>query len=390
MFVPRVLSVKLQQAAQQFPVLFLTGPRQSGKTTLLKQTFPDYRYVNLEDPEMRAWALEQPKDFLQVNSWPVIIDEAQYAPELFSYIQLITDNHQKAGMFLLSGSQNFLLMEKITQSLAGRSAILNLFPLSYTELAGAGIDDETNIMILKGFFPRIYQSIDEVSLFYKSYINTYVERDVRQLANIGNLNDFVRFIKLCAGRTGQLLNLSSLATEAGIAYNTCKSWLSWLSAGFVLQLVQPHYKNFNKKIVKAPKIYFNDTGLLCNLLGINSTETLALHPLRGSIFENLIYIELIKQRMNSAKDSNIWFWRDNHGTEIDFILEEALTLTAIDVKPGMNFHDAYLKNLLLFKKYNPDVGKLFLVYDGQLSREKNDISIINWKRFMAMLYEQVV
>ena len=379
MYLQRQISKKVKEASEQFPVVFLTGPRQSGKTTLLKNIFPEYKYTNLEDPEIRQWATEQPRDFLDNNSWPVIIDEAQYAPELFSYIQGIVDEKQRQGMYLLSGSQNFLLMEKITQSLAGRSAILTLLPLSFRELEPLDTNKETNRMIINGFFPRIYQSIKDVSLFYKSYLNTYVERDVRQLANIGNRNDFIRFTQLCAGRSGQLLNISSLATEAGIAYNTCKTWLSYLSTGYIIQLLQPYYKNFNKKIVKSPKLYFTDTGLLCHLLGIHSKQHLALHPLRGAIFENLIFNELLKNNLNHGNSYNIWYWRDNHGTEIDFLLERATEMTAIEVKSATNFHDEYLKNLLKFRKYNPDVKEMYLVYDGQVERKKNSIPIMNWK-----------
>ncbi len=380
MYINRDISDTLKDATKQFPVVFLTGPRQSGKTTLLKKLFSSYRYTNLEDPEIRQWAIEQPRDFLEHNQWPLIIDEAQYAPSLFSYIQAITDQHQKTGMYLLSGSQNFFLMEKITQSLAGRSAVLSLLPLSYKELSGVNIDDNTNNFILKGFFPRIYQSITDATLFYKSYVNTYVERDVRQLANIGNINDFTRFVQLCAGRCGQLLNISSLATEAGIAYNTCKNWLSYLSTGYIIQLLQPFYKNFNKKIVKAPKIYFTDTGLLCYLLGINSTETLVLHPLRGAIFENLIYNELFKNNANNNYSSKIWFWRDNHGTEIDFLLESGTDMSALEVKSAKNIHSEYLNNLRKFNKYNPDIKEMYLVYDGDIDRRKDEINVINWKK----------
>ncbi len=379
MFIKRDISKKLKEAAAQFPVVFLTGPRQSGKTTLLKKIFPAYRYTNLEDPEIRQWANEQPRDFLDNNPWPLIIDEAQYAPELFSYIQGIVDDQQKQGMYLLSGSQNFLLMEKITQSLAGRSAVLSLLPLSFQELSTLDVDKETNRIIINGFFPRIYQSIKDVSLFYKSYLNTYVERDVRQLANIGNTNDFIRFTQLCAGRSGQLLNVSSLATDAGIAYNTCKTWLSYLSTGYIIHLLQPYHKNFNKKITKAPKIYFTDPGLLCHLLGIHQEKHIALHPLRGAIFETLVFNELLKNKVNRGNEWKIWYWRDNHGTEIDFLLERATELRAIEAKSATNFHDDYFKNLIKFNKYNPDVNEMYLVYDGPLERKKNNIQIVNWK-----------
>lgn len=357
----------------------LTGPRQSGKTTLLKNELPDFRYVNLEDPELRLWALEQPRDFLQSHPWPLIIDEAQYAPSLFSYLQLIIDQHNRPGMFILSGSQNFLVMQKVAQSLAGRSAILSLLPFSHEEIATVSELPDTNSLIIKGFYPRLYQQVQDSSLFYKSYINTYVERDIRQLVNLRNLNDFIRFMKLCAGRCGQLLNISSLATEAGIAMNTCKSWLSYLSAGYVIQLIQPHFKNFNKKIVKTPKVFFTDTGLLCHLLGIDTTETLAIHALRGVVFENLVFVELLKRSIHNGKEPGIWFWRDNHGTEIDFLLDESARIITIEVKSGMNFHENYLDNLVRYRKYNPDVAGMILVYDGTAERTVSGVSKVNWK-----------
>ncbi len=385
MYFERQLAKSIKRAMKQFPVGFLTGPRQSGKTTLLKHEFPHYSYVNLEDPELRLWATEQPKDFLHNHPWPLIIDEAQYAPVLFSYIQLIVDEHNKSGMFLLSGSQNFLLMEKITQSLAGRSAIMSLLPFSFNEFSETDTSQDTNSIILKGFFPRLFHAVDDVGLFYKSYINTYIERDIRQLANIGNLNDFIRFMKLCAGRSGQLLNMSSLATEAGIAHNTCKSWLSYLTTGYIVSFVQPHHRNFNKRIVKTPKLFFTDTGLLCYLLGINSKETLALHPLRGAVFENLIYTELLKYKTNHGHKEDIWFWRDNHGTEIDFLLGESTMLIAIEVKSGMNIQKYYFNNLKQYRKYNPELNDMYLIYDGEIERKKGDVNIINWRNISGLL-----
>ena len=384
MYIERNISGILKQAVGQFPVVFLTGPRQSGKTTLLRHIFPEYKYVNLEDPELRQWAISQPRDFLKSNPWPLIIDEAQYAPDLFSYIQVNTDSGNRAGMYLLSGSQNFLLMEKISQSLAGRSAVLTLLPFSYRELDKRNVGENTNEIILKGFYPRLFDTVKNVSLFYKSYLNTYVERDVRQLANIGSMNDFIRFMRLCAGRCGQLLNISSLATESGVAYNTCKAWLSYLSTGYIIQLLRPYYRNFNKKIVKSPKLYFTDTGLLAHLLGINSANTLTVHPLRGAIFENLIYCEILKSNMNTGDKYSIWFWRDNHGTEVDYLLEDETKLTAVEVKSGSNFHDEYLGNLRKFRNYNPEVKSFYLIYNGEIGREEDGIVIKNWKEWSLL------
>jgi predicted AAA+ superfamily ATPase len=381
MFIERDISFSLKKAASQFPVVFLTGPRQSGKTSLLRHDFPDYQYANLEDPELRSWAIEQPKDFLLHHSSPLIIDEAQYAPNLFSYIQILIDENQKPGMFLLSGSQNFLLMERISQSLAGRSAILSLYPLSYNEISHIQAESKTNQIILDGFYPRLFQTVKDSSLFYKSYVSTYVERDIRQLSNIGQLNDFIRFMKLCAGRSGQLLNLSSLATETGIAYNTCKAWLSILITGYIIQLVQPYHKNFSKKIVKTPKLYFTDPGLLCYLLGINTVDTLAIHPLRGQIFETMIFDELLKSVSNFGLQENISFWKDNHGTEIDFLIGESSNAKAIEVKSGMNFQPDYLKNLKKYRSYNPEINDMSLIYDGTIERMIDAIHLRNWRDF---------
>ena len=384
MWINRSLEVTLSKAAEQFPVVFLTGPRQSGKTSLLKRQFSHYRYVNLEDPDIRQWAIEQPRDFLKQNPWPVILDEVQYAPGLFSYIQLIVDQEQSPGMFILTGSQNFMMMEPISQSLAGRTAILSFLPFSHAELGQYAERISTDDLILQGFYPRIYGGITEISLFYKSYINTYVERDVRQLANIGNSIDFIRFIRLCAGRTGQLLNMSSLATEAGIAHTTCKNWLSFLTTSYIVNLVQPFHKNFNKKIVKTPKIFFLDTGLLCSLLGIHSRDILAWHPLRGAIFENLIYTEFLKAMTHRGLDPGIWFWRDNHGTEVDFVLGEYAQV-AVEVKSGQNYHDEYLRNLHLFSKYNPNLKERYLVYDGSIERKIGKVELVNWMNIQRLI-----
>jgi uncharacterized protein len=380
MYIPRLITPLLHRALAQFPVVMLTGPRQSGKTTLLKETIPNFRYVNLEDPELRRWATEQPKDFLHNNPFPLIIDEAQYAPELFSYIQLIADEHQSPGLFVLSGSQHFTLMERITQSLAGRCAILTLWPFSFAELPQSFSNLSTNQLIYKGFFPRLYRQVTEPSLFYPSYTTTYIEKDVRQLANIGNLRDFNRFMKLCAGRSGQLLNISSLATETGIAYNTCKSWLSYLETGNIIRLVPQFHQSFNKKVVKTPKLMFTDTGLLCNLLGINDEQTLAIHPFRGEIFENLVYMELVKGLTNTGKLAELSFWRDNHRTEVDFVIEKSPAIMALEAKSGMNIQSSWIDGLKRFSTYNPGQTNAVLLYDGDVERELEQVKVLNWRK----------
>ncbi|MBE0647619.1 MAG: ATP-binding protein [Bacteroidales bacterium] len=386
MYIPRQITPVLHRTIDQFPVTMITGPRQSGKTTLLKETLTGFRYVNLEDPDFRTWAVEQPKDFLHNNPPPIIIDEAQHAPDLFSYIQLLTDEKQDPGMFVLSGSQNFSIMEKITQSLAGRCAILTLFPFAFNELPDSFRESKTNVLIHKGFFPRLYQTVYDIPLFYQSYITTYIEKDVRQLANIGNLQDFTRFMKLCAGRAGQLLNIASLATEVGIAYNTCKSWLSYLVTGNIIRLVSQYHKSFNKKVVKTPKLMFTDTGLLCNLLGITNEQTLSIHPFRGEIFENHVYMELVKQLTNRGMLPDLAFWRDNHKTEVDFILDQSPSLIAIEVKSGMNVQPSYVNNLKRFSSYNQGITIPYLIYDGDLERVTDNIKVLNWRNSGEVLH----
>ena len=380
-FINRQITATLKSVAKQFPVIFLTGPRQSGKTTLLKKIFSKYNYQSLEDPDSRLWALTEPRDFLDHNAVPLIIDEAQYAPVLFSYIQLIVDEKQKPGMFILSGSQNFLMMSKITQSLAGRVAVISLLPLSDKELRDAEKIKSTEKLILTGFYPHLYDKVSDFHIFFRSYINTYVERDIRTMANIADINDFIRFMRICAGRAGQIINVSSLATDSGIAINTCKAWLTYLSASYIIMLVQPYYKNFSKRIIKSPKLYFVDTGLLCYLLGISSTEQLAINPLRGSLFENLFFSELLKKLSNSGRESNIWFWRDNHGTEIDFIIEEGPGMKCFEVKASKMFHNEHLSGLKTFDRYSRELSDRYLIYDGTTEREIEGIKLINWRSY---------
>ncbi len=320
--ITRVISDKLKSLYRKFPVVSVVGPRQSGKTTLVKNVFPRLKYVSLEELDNREFALRDPRGFLSTYDNGAIIDEAQRVPDLFSYIQTEVDKKDSPGQFILTGSQNILLHENVSQTLAGRVAILRLLPFSLEELKNTPYGSwQSDRYIYTGFYPRIYDKKINPADWYPNYIQTYVEKDVRLMKNISDLNTFQKFIKLCAGRTGQILNLSSLGNECGITHNTAKSWLSILEAGYIIFLLKPYHKNFNKRLIKMPKLYFYDTGLACFLLGIQNTSQLATHYLRGSLFESFVLSELIKERFNKGIEPNCYYWRDKTGNEIDCVIE---------------------------------------------------------------------
>lgn len=377
--IKRVIQDKIKQLAEKFPVISVTGPRQSGKTTLIKSMFPDLLYESLEDPDTRLFALSDPRKFLG-NEKKMIIDEIQRAPELFSYIQSNTDKTGLSGQYIISGSQSFLLNQHISQSLAGRVAIFNLMPLSLFELREHGFKiTKYEKLIHKGFYPRLYDRNIIPADFYPNYIQTYLERDVRLLQNIHDLNLFIRFLKLCAGRIGQLLNLNSLANDCGVSPNTAKSWISVLEASFVIFLLQPHFKNFNKRLVKMPKLYFIDTGLASSLLDIESENQLSTHYLRGVLFENLIISEFIKTRLNNGLRSNCYFWRDNKGIEIDCIIENGNLITPVEIKSGNTFNQDFFKNLNYWNKLSGNTNKnTYVIYGGDSSRETKDGKLLTW------------
>lgn len=344
--IERVLKTKLLDMISKYPIVTLTGPRQSGKSTLLKTSFPTYQYVSLEDPDMRLFATEDPRGFLATYPDKTIIDEVQRVPELFSYIQTHVDKENKEGMYLLAGSHNFLLMESINQSLAGRTAILNLLPFSHHEMQTgnilpATIDEE----IYKGAYPRLYDKNITPTDYYPYYIQTYVERDVRLMKNIGDLSKFIRFIKLCAGRIGQLLNLSGLANECGISVSTATAWMSLLEASYIAYLLKPDHNNYAKRLVKSPKLYFYDTGLACSLLDIKSAEQVSTHFLRGGLFENLVVNEFIKDSLNKGEEPNLTFWRDSTGNEIDLLQTIAGKQNAYEIKSGATYTSDYFKGI---------------------------------------------
>ena len=386
--IPRSLGEKIKTLVKGFPVISLTGPRQSGKTTLVQALFPGYAYANLENIDEREAAEEDPVRFLRIHARTgVIIDEAQKVPALFSYLQGIVDASGEMGRFILTGSQNFLLLEKITQSLAGRTAICHLMPFGIPELDKAELlPDNLDRCIFYGGYPVLYDRKIHPTDYFPSYIQTYIDRDVRSIKNIGDLSTFRRFVKLCAGRVGQLLNLSSLGNELGINYKTVRSWISILEASFIIFLLTPHHKNFNKRLVKQPKLYFYDTGLLCSLLDIRSEKQLTSHYLRGSIFESLVVSEYIKLRYHHGLQSNAFFWRNSTGHEIDLLIEDGEYLKAVEIKSGETLNPDLFKGLKYYKRLSGEQDNNFiLIYGGDNQQIRKDGQAIGWKSMASLL-----
>ncbi len=345
----REIEPELIKLAEQFKAVAVIGPRQSGKTTLTRHVFDKKPYVNLENPDSRRFALDDPRGFLFQYGSGAVIDEAQRAPEIFSYLQQLLDDSSLKGRFILTGSNNFLLQETISQSLAGRIAYLYLLPFTLTEFPpGNDIDPATRI--ISGSYPPVYDQLIDPDLWYPNYIRTYVERDVRQLKNVSDLNTFDRFLRLCAGRAGQLLNLSSLALDAGVDNKTAGAWISVLENSFIVFRLYPFHRNFNKRIIKMPKLYFYDAGLVCSLLGITNTSQLNLHPLYGNIFENLIVSEFKKHVLNRSVNEDIFFWRDNVGHEIDIIIDKKDSFIPVEIKSGKTLTDEFFKGIKYWQR----------------------------------------
>jgi predicted AAA+ superfamily ATPase len=386
--IQRNLGAQIIRHLSIYPVVSLTGPRQSGKTTLLRSLLPGYDYCTLEDPDVRSLAIEDPRKFLEIQGSGMIIDEVQRVPELFSYIQGIVDNRNQNGMYVLSGSQNFLLMEKITQTLAGRVALLQLLPLSMGELADHGTNwNSWEELAFRGFFPRLYDREIQPNDYYPFYIQTYVERDVRLLRNITDHTLFIRFIRLVAGRVGQVVNIASLATDAGISPITARSWLAILEASYIIFQLQPHHKNFNKRLIKNAKLYFHDTGLACSLLGISSPNQLGSHFAQGAIFENFIVSEFVKASYNRAKQTNLYFWLDKHKKEIDLLVEGDV-LTPIEIKSGKTFNTSFLDQLNYWNTLAMNQpGNSFLVYGGESDFNTSTGQVKSWRSLNSILVQ---
>ncbi len=388
--IPRKLTPYIQKMLGKFPIVSLTGPRQSGKTTLLENAFPDYQYYNLERMDHREMILSDPVGFLKSAGTKVIFDEAQNLPELFSYIQVISDERNLSGQYILSGSQSFLLNHHISQSLAGRVSVNHLFPFDITELETVK-NHEVCQTILKGFYPRLYDKDIAPADFYPSYLETYIQRDVRTLKGIENLNTFSRFLSLCAGRIGQVLNLTSLANDTGIALNTAKAWLSLLEASFIIYQVQPYYNNFSKRLIKSPKLYFYDTGVACSLLKLTDPEMVRTHYLYGSLFENLVISEILKNRCHTGKRPSVYYWRESNGVEIDCIVEKGNNeILALEIKGGQTFTKDYLKNLRNFAKNKDNVNiNKAIVYAGDQSTVIADTQLIPWRELPVRMNDLI-
>jgi len=381
--IQRIAKDKLKDLASKFKAVAVTGARQTGKTTLVKQVFKGKPYLSLENPETRNFALEDPRGFLASYPHGAILDEVQRVPELFSYLQEILDNSKTKGLFILSGSNNFLLQQSISQTLAGRVGYINLLPFSIEELKNAKLllQDDDQLM-LKGFYPPIYDQKIPPLDWCPNYIRTYIEKDVRQIKNITDLIVFERFIKLLAGRSGQELNNSALAVETGVDVKTIQSWIGILESSFIIYLLKPHFKNFNKTIVKRPKVYFYDTALVCYLLGIRNVTQLKTHPLRGSIFESLVVTELIKKRTNAGLPINLYYWRDKTGHEIDVIVDNGNKLLPIEIKSGKTLSSEFFKNIDYWCKLS-GYKKSVLLYAGEQNQKRSDgKEVFNWKDLM--------
>lgn len=379
-YIKRKIESTILEAAKYFPVITVTGPRQSGKTTMLKHIFPHLHYYSLEDLDTRSFAMEDPVRFLHLHEDGMILDEVHNYPELLSYIQGIVDE-QLQKKFVLSGSSNFALLKKVSQSLAGRSGVFELMPLSIEEVKGQiEYVDDADQLLYQGLYPAVCSCKNIPKFLYPSYVKTYLERDVRDLLNVKDMRLFNMFLKLCAGRIGSVFNASEIAGEIGVSSKTIQAWVSILQASYVVYLLPPYFENSRKRLTKSPKMYFCDTGLACTLLGIESAEQLAFDKMRGHLFENLIVVELLKRRLNEGKESNLYFYRDSNQNEVDILVNNGSSLDAIEVKSAMTYNPSFEKALLKVNEWvNPPVGKRTIIYAGTLEDDKGDIRLLNYR-----------
>ncbi len=377
----RALKIEMDIYKNKYPILALTGPRQSGKTTFLQSQFSDYEYVNLENPDIRNYAIEDPNGFLKQYNKHVIFDEVQRVPHLFSYLQTKVDEDKVMGQYILSGSQNFHLMQNITQSLAGRVALFKLLPFDITEMEEANwLNEDYAVNLQKGFYPAIYDRKIPSNVFYSNYIQTYVERDLSELIQVKDLKQFRNFLSLCAARAGQLVNLNALANECGISQPTAKSWVSVLESSYIVYQLQPYFSNFNKRITKSSKLYFYDTGLLCFLLKITDADSVKLSSQKGNLFENYVISEFIKKNYHNNLLRDVWFWRDAVGHEVDFIWQKTEKLNLVEIKATETIMQDMFKGLTYFEKLKPElIESKTLVHTGLFDQKRTIGSVKSWK-----------
>ena len=380
--IERNIAPVLLQLATQYPVITLTGPRQSGKTTLTRRLFSDKPYVTLEDPDTRRFATEDPRGFLMQFAQGAILDEIQRAPELTSYLQGMVDADPKPGRFVLTGSHQFELMSQVSQSLAGRTAVLRLLPFTLAEvhrLRGGMASPDLAQTLLTGFYPRIHDQSLDPSQALADYCATYVQRDLRQLAAVQDLQRFERFVRLCAGRTGQLLNLSSLGNDAGVTHSTARAWIDLLQSSYIVHLLPPWFANTGKRLVKASKLYFHDVGLACWLLGLRSAAQVARDPLWGSLFENFVIMEAMKDRLNAGATAEMYFYRDSEGNEVDLLIPVGTKMHAIEIKAGATINPDYFKGLKTFAAHQPAVfASGCVVFGGADGQSRSDWPVHAW------------
>lgn len=387
---PRLIKNALLRLAKQYPVITITGPRQSGKTTLSKASFSDYQYANLEDLDTRQYAIEDPRGFLHSFDHGVILDEIQRAPDLPSYIQGIVDDEDVPGRFILTGSQQFELSNTINQSLAGRTALLNLLPLSFAELYPQ--DQEIPLIehvLYSGFYPRIFDKGLSPTETLSFYVNTYIERDIRALAQLKNLSTFELFLRLCAANVGQLINYTRLANDCGITHSTVITWLSLLEASYIIFSLNPHFNNFRKRLTKSNKLYFYDVGLAAFLLGVSDQDFLKQHPMKGHLFENMVVVEFLKNRYNQVKNNNLYFFRDHVGNEVDLLLDYGNDLVSIEIKLGKTINQGYFKGLDFYQKLSGarNIAR-YIVYGGDDYQERHGVKIFPYHQ-LQILFEQL-
>jgi len=387
-YFPRDIEKEALELAAHYPVLTITGPRQSGKTTLARHLFKDLPYFSFENPDLRSLVINDPRKFLSQLPHGAILDEIQNVPDILSYLQEIADERKNDALFVITGSNHFAVMQKVTQSLAGRTGILKLLPFNLRETGG---DDlfSTNELLIKGFYPAIYKSKLSAPKIYRNYYETYLQKDVRQLIQIKDLNLFDKFIRICAGRTGSLLNTANIANETGLSMPTIRSWLSVLEASYIIMLLPPLYENIKKRMIKSPKLYFYDVGLASYLLGIEDKVMMSRDPLRGSLFENMVVMEIVKHRFNAGFDHNVSFFRDSHHNEVDLVFRQGRKLIPIEIKSSQTFNPDFLNGLNYFKSVFPErVEKEFVIYDGQIE-QTGQLSILNYKTFSKNMAEYI-